>query len=172
MNDAAKWAYLERAPRRDATHPSIRRLATMLMHAAQLSHPPSLPVQRMRFVQLAFTVARDWIRYEIDSDRVGREDIAGFTRQPKPDDPVDALFRGVDDCDAKSRLFAALCLAQGVQARIVPHWEHGGLAHVSAAFSTDGATWIPVELTLSRARIGDTAKDIPKETETGKWQTT
>ena len=171
MSDAVKWQYLQGTPQKDATHPAIKRLSWLLMEAARSSHAPSLAVVRLRFVQLVFTVARDWIRYEIDTDRVGHEDISGFTRAEKPDDAVDALYRGVDDCDAKARLFCALCLAQGVQAQIVPHWEHGALAHVSAAFSADGATWVPVELTLSRARLGDVAKDIPKET-TGKWQTT
>lgn len=172
MSDLEKWRYLDAAPARDATHPIIKRLASMLMEAARLSRPPTAAVLITRFADLAFAVARDWIRYETDTDRIGGEDIAGFTRPETADDAVDALYRGVDDCDAKARLFVALCHAAGVQARTVPHWQGDRLAHVSAAFSSDGANWIPIELTLKRARLGDNAGNIPKEVETGTWQTT
>jgi transglutaminase-like putative cysteine protease len=172
MNEQAKWSFLEHAPAGDARHPIIRQIAVSFWTAVQCSAPQSITIARRRFADLAFTVARDWVRFETDTDRLGHEDIAGFTRDARADDAVDALRRGVDDCDAKARLFVALCIAGGVQAHMVPHWQAGQLAHVSAAFSEDGATWVPVELTLSRARAGDTARTIPRETETGKWQTT
>jgi transglutaminase-like putative cysteine protease len=167
-----KWSFLDAAPARDAQNPALRQLAAALMWAVRLSRPPNRGELVIRYAEVCLTVARDWIRYETDTDRVGHEDIAGFTRAARPDDAVDALWRGVDDCDAKARIFVALCLAGGVQARMVPHWHAGQLAHVSAVFTKDGTAWIPVETTLTRARIGDTPTTIPKETETGKWQTT
>lgn len=169
--EGEKWKYLQAAPARDAGHPVIRHMAALLRELVQMSRPSSETIARIRYADLALTIARDWIRYETDTDRTGGEDIAGFTRPATRDDAVDALWRGVDDCDAKARLFVALCLAGGIEADTVPHWTNDRLAHVSGAFSADGATWLPVETTLTRARIGDTQETIPKETETGKWET-
>lgn len=169
--EGEKWKFLDAAPARDARHPMIRQIAAGIWDLVKLSRPSSTSIARVRFADLALTISRDWIRYETDTDRVGSEDIAGYTRPATPDDAVDALWRGVDDCDAKARLFVALCLAGGIEARTVPHWRNDQLAHVSGAFTSDGATWIPVETTLTRARLGDTQETIPKETETGQWQT-
>jgi len=119
------------------------------------------------FLHLAHALARDGIRYRRDIERVGAEDIAGLTRPENQNDPVDALLRGEDDCDAKARLFVAVCLAAGRPARMVDWWRrtaHGTemLAHVSAEAFLD-RRWLPVELTLARARLGDRGNDVPRE---------
>jgi transglutaminase-like putative cysteine protease len=171
MSDIQKWFFLEHAPSRDAGDRRIRDIAHQFRQASG-GNP-------RRFAQLALTVARDWVKQLTDTDRVGGEDIAGFTRDPMPDDAVQALVRGYDDCDAKARLFVALCLAGGIPARMVPYWERPGeplkprgeptekLAHVAAEVYLNGA-WIPVETTLARARLGELGTYVPKES-TGRW---
>src|SRR5690606_35191080 len=110
------------------------------------------------YAKLALALARDGIRYLRDTARVGGEDIAGFTREPSPTDAIDALERLADDCDAKARLFCALCLAcpEQIPARMWPLWmgppgEH--LAHVAAECWL--GAWLHAEPTLARARLGE-----------------
>lgn len=153
-DDRAKWRFLEAVPREDATNAGIRYVAKTLWLAA---------FRRPRtFAVLAAALARDGIRYQLDTDRVGDEELGH---------PFEALWRGVDDCDAKSRLFCALCLAIGIPCKMVPGWRGERLQHVSAAVELDGK-WEPVELTLARARIGDTPATVPREKATGKWKRT
>lgn len=163
-----KWEFLRRAPFRDAIHPEIQARSAALMRAAGSN--------KIVFAQLAQALARDGVRYATDTARVGAEDIAGFTREPTDDDAVEALRRGADDCDAKARLFCALCIAQGVPAAMADHWKpthwaQGAerLAHVSANVQI-GESWYPVELTLSRARLGERGEQVPKEAD-GTWRT-
>lgn len=166
MTPQEKWAFLRDAPSGDAHNPMLRRLAGHLW-AASFDNP-------WKFATLAQTVARDWIKQVTDTVRIGREDIAGLTRMPQPDDAVDALVRGVDDCDAKARLFVALCRAVGLAANVVPWWtktEPPDLAHVSAEVLL-GSKWRPVELTLSRARLDELGTDVPFEKKDGKWKLT
>lgn len=170
LNDEQKWEYLRGIPGSDAEHPQIRALATHLRAASGYS--PT------RLAQLCMTVARDWIKQTSDVNIRGGEDIAGLTRPPSADDAIDALRRGDDDCDAKARLFVSLCLASGLLARMVGRWRNcpvsemtpngRTLIHVSAEVHLDGK-WQPVELTLSRARLGEMGETVPKELD-GKWR--
>lgn len=165
--DLEKWRFLERVPLQDSQHPKVRAMAADLMRAA-LGSPRV-------FAMLCAARCREGIRFVRDTGRVGHEDIAGYTRAPRPDDAIDALERGADDCDAKARAFCALCLAGGLRARMMPLWDETDegtiLAHVYAAVSVDGRNWIPCELTLTRARIGDWPKEVPREKD-GKWSRT
>lgn len=171
MNDEDKWSYLEQIPEVDSHHPRIRSLADILTLAANGN--------TIRYAQLAMTIARDWIRQTSDVNRTGGEDIAGLTREPRSDDAIDALKRGEDDCDAKARLFVALCLAGGIPAKMAGKWTKAPisestpngrtLVHVSAEVQLNGKLW-PVELTLSRARLGETGESVPKEIDTGHWR--
>jgi len=157
-----KWAYLLAAPHADVRSPELRRRARALAIAA--GDRPHI------YVALAAALARDGIRFVRDRDRTGAEDIAGYTREPGPSDAVDALVRGEDDCDAKARLFVALCLAMGIRARMAPIWtDDGRLQHVYAEVRLDGA-WQPVELTLARARVGDDPFGVPFEKGTTSWK--
>lgn len=164
MSAQEKWRFLSDAPKGDARNPQIAELAKHLWRAAYGN--PS------RFASLAQTVARDWIKQVTDTVRVGQEDIAGLTRTPTPDDAVDALRRGIDDCDAKARLFVALCLAVGVPAEVVGWWSKSDvpdLVHVSAKVHLSGR-WRPVELTLSRARLDELGTSVPFEKGTKTWK--
>lgn len=152
-NQIAKWKWLQAAPRQDMRSPLLKRISAALMLAALGS--------KERYAYLALALARDGIRFQIDTDRVGREDLG---------DPLEALMRGVDDCDAKSRLFVALCLLAGIHAVMMPLWEKNNLKHVYAAVRLNGK-WYPAETTLSRARLGDWPRNVPKESD-GKWART
>lgn len=156
-----KWRFLVAAPILDSRHPRIRAMAGMLWECA---------CGRVRaFAELAHCLARDCVTYTRDTARVGEEDIAGYTRTPSKNDAVDALVRGTDDCDAKARLFVAICLARNVPARMEPLVNRAGmLQHVYAAVRLDGE-WLPVETTLRRARIGDAPRSVPFETGTREW---
>ncbi len=159
IDDNSKWLALEEIVNSDAKNPKLQEIANHLWEAAL--HRP------MCFFALAQALARDCIKYTSDINQFGHEDIAGVTRSPEPDDAIDALTRGKDDCDAKARLFVALCLARGFQAKLEPHWHDGLLKHVSALVNHGG--WIPVETILTRARLGDTPDSVPVEKDTGKW---
>jgi len=167
-SDNEKWDFLRDIPQTDRWHPLIMRLAANLQSAAERNPH--------RYAFLAHAVARDWIHQVGDTERTGGEDIAGFTRSPTLDDAIDALERGTDDCDAKSRLFVALCLAAGIPAQIVPYWKRSDgsvhhemrgapgdvLFHVAARCYV-GGKWLPVELTLARARLGEPGELVPFE---------
>lgn len=160
--DRQKWAELQRLPERDATTEEIQALAGQLN---QLSNG-----NEWRYCILAQCIARDWIRYESDTKRTGGEDIAGITRPYAA--PLEAVDRGADDCDAKARLFAALCLARqrALRANLVPWWDpaDGSLAHVSAIVWIANA-WHHVETILSRARLGESFHCVPAD-ESGEWR--
>lgn len=187
MNDLEKWNFLRFIAATDQWNDDIRNIAKHLLAAAKCCEGP-LTWER-RYAMLAHTVARDWIHQVSDTARTGGEDIAGLTRTPTEVDATDALTRGSDDCDAKARLFVALCLAGGLAARVVPYWKVPGgtttherdsygagappagsqLYHVAAEVFLDNA-WEPVELTLSRARLGERGEAVPLETGTRKWK--
>ena len=152
-SDLEKWGFLRDAPALDAKDYRVRELAAALWVAAD-ANPRA-------FAILAQAYCRDVIVYMTDTEQFGSEDIA-------PAGQVgDVIGRQVDDCDAKARLFVALCLAEKIPARMVGHWTGGDLTHVSGQVQIAGR-WIPVELTLARARLGDEPAQVPKEV-TGHW---
>ena len=167
QEERAKWDFLQAAPERDAGDTMIKGIAQHLLAISYLS-----PFPDWCFAQLALALVRDCIRYQLDTDRVGREQIDGFT------DPwASAILpfqRGVDDCDAKARMFVALCLAAGLDAEMVPRWRGQRLAHVWGRVKVKGPgeslpRWYNAETILRRARLGDVSDKVPKEIETGRW---
>lgn len=162
-----KWEFLRDAPARDAKTPEIVSLAKHLWGPAVRSPWPD-----WCFANLALALARDCVLYQLDTDRVGREQIDGYT---DPQGPADIdLIRGVDDCDGKARFFVALCLAGGVSAAMVPRWTGPMLAHVYGSAWLKGPKdteprWWFAETILRRARLGETSDTVPREPDTGKW---
>jgi hypothetical protein len=162
-----KWKFLEQAPTNDAQTDEIRELCALIGAIARRSAHPE-----WCFCSLALALARDCIAYQLDTDRVGREQIDGYT---DPQGPADLAFtRGVDDCDAKARFFVAICLAGGFQSEMVPRWKGEQLSHVYARVFCRGPSdqqkrWWFAETILRRARLGDVAEQVPKELETGNW---
>ena len=164
--DEMKWKYLQSVPAIDATKAEIQELAAVLDSIAKRSH-----WRDWVFAQLALALVRDCILYQLDTDRVGREQIDGLT---DPRERADLPFvRGVDDCDGKARMFCALCLAGGVRAEMVAGWKDDRLGHVYArawlAGPHTGPRWWYAETILRRARLGEQSPKVPKEIETGKW---
>lgn len=160
IDDQHKWQLLQEVCITDSKNPKIIRMAEILWELSQS--------QPIRFFKLALAVARDGIEFESDIKQFGHEDIAGVTRPPEPDDAIDAYTRGHDDCDAKARLFVALCLAAGFNARLWPLWKHGVLQHVAAEVEFQGR-WLHAETIVSRARLGEMHTDVPKEPN-GQWK--
>ncbi len=156
-----KWALLQEMPAIDSKNADLQRMSKIIWELAG--------GKAIRFLKLALAVARDGITFESDIKQFGHEDIAGVTRHPNPDDALDAYYRGHDDCDAKARLFVALCLAAGFDARLWPLWKGDELSHVAGEVYY-GGQWIHAETILSRARLGEMHTDVPKEPTTGKWK--
>lgn len=156
-----KWTLLQEMPAIDSKNEHLRHMADLIW---ELSGNRPLV-----FFKLALAVARDGIRFESDIKQFGHEDIAGVTRHPEPNDALDAYIRGSDDCDSKARLFVALCLARGFEARLWPLWKGDQLSHVAGEVRHNGR-WIHAETILSRARLGEMHTEVPKEPTTGKWK--
>lgn len=166
-DDLRKWGFLEAAPKRDALTAEVIELARRIGTVASLT-----PTADWCYANLALALVRDCIAYQLDNERMGREQIDGYTDPPVS--PLLPLARGVDDCDAKARLFVALCLARGLDAQMVPRWKGPRLSHVYARVYLRGPRnvaprWWFAETILRRARLGDVAENVPKELETGKW---
>lgn len=160
ISDQEKWKLLQDVCILDSKSPRIIKMSKMIW-GLSMSNP-------LRFFKLALAVARDGVTYESDIKQFGGEDIAGVTRPPEPNDAIEAYERGYDDCDSKARLFVALCLAAGFNARLWPLWKHGVLQHVAAEVEFQ-KRWIHAETILARARLGDMHTDVPKESD-GKWK--
>lgn len=160
ISDVEKWNLLQEACIVDSKSSKIIKMAKMIWGLAQ-----SRPI---RFFKLVLAVARDGIEYESDIKQFGHEDIASVTRFPNSGDAIEAYERGHDDCDAKGRLFVAICLAAGFNARLWPLWKHGQLKHVAAEVEFEGR-WLHAETILSRARLGEMHTDVPKEPN-GRWK--
>jgi transglutaminase-like putative cysteine protease len=161
INSQEKWKLLQEMPLIDSRNEHLRHMADLVWELS--GH------RVMRFFKLALAVARDGISFASDLKQFGHEDIAGVTRHPEPNDALDAYIRGKDDCDSKARLFVALCLARGFNARLWPLWKNGELSHVAGEVEHNGK-WIHAETILSRARLGEMHTDVPKEPTTGKWK--
>ncbi len=160
ITDEHKWQLLQDVCVVDSKDPRIIKMSKLIWELS-LSQP-------IRFFKLCLAVARDGIEYESDIKQFGGEDISGVTRPPEPNDAIDAYTRGHDDCDSKARLFVALCLAAGFNARLWPLWKHGALRHVAAEVEFHGK-WIHAETIVSRARLGEMHTDVPKE-RNGQWK--
>jgi transglutaminase-like putative cysteine protease len=156
-----KWRLLKEMPAIDAKNEHLQHMAALIWELS--GHRP------VRFFKLALATARDGISFASDIKQFGTEDIAGVTRHPEPNDALDAYIRGSDDCDSKARLFVALCLARGFNARLWPLWKGDQLSHVAGEVEHNGK-WIHAETILSRARLGEMHTEVPKEPTTGKWK--
>lgn len=175
--DTAKWEFLRDAWRADMGQPLVRQVAAHLWAA---SLPGPVAARPRRFAVLALAYCRDVVRYQSDTERTGGEDIAGWTGQtssdvaggPKHDRELDdTIRRGTDDCDAKARLFVALCKVVGMTAEMLDVWNGGTLEHVRARVLL-GQEWWTAEPTLERSRLGEAPPDIPREqigAQKGRW---
>jgi transglutaminase-like putative cysteine protease len=156
-----KWDFLREAWREDSRLPAVQVIAKGILVGCFANWH--------RFAKMALAYARDGIRYEGDTPRIGGEDIAGFTR---PGSLEGDIRRGSDDCDMKARTFVALCRAVGLEAEMLPLVELTAagavLAHVRGRVNINGK-WYTGEPSLARARLGELPADVPREQSDGKW---
>lgn len=79
-----------------------------------------------------------------------------YVRDPKREVLEDAsvtLCRGFGDCDAKTRVFVALCRACGIRAREHPVRPDQDFPHIFAEVFLRGQ-WLPVDPTILNSSIG------------------
>lgn len=69
------------------------------------------------------------------------------------EDAATVLLRGYGDCDAKSRVFVALCLASGIAARGLPVRVDDGFPHIAAEVYI-GGQWQKADPTILNSAIG------------------
>lgn len=168
-NDRAKLRYMRRKAAEAARDPWIVDLAS------RLTRPYPADAWRDR-VNAIFRFVRDGMRYQRDPGR--REQIAH---------PRVSLERGYGDCDDKTMAFVALCRAIGIEADAWPLWKGDELVHVQQAArwpgserltnaqsgaevldGPAGAGWIVSDATIAGAELGQDARLVPRNPETGK----
>jgi transglutaminase-like putative cysteine protease len=144
----AKAAYMARPTEDDASDPIVRDWARQFRR-----------VPEERRAEAILRLCQDCLRYERDpawhdggGNRHGIELL---------DSSAVCLHRGYGDCDAKARLFVALCLACGLHAAIEPVFRgKAGFPHVRARVLVEsreaGAppTWQVADPTIVNSGIG------------------
>ncbi len=128
-----KAAYMQQGAERDAHAPLVRAWASQFLQGRDSR---AIADAILSFCQLSIDYVNDPGVEILDSASV-------------------AIVRGFGDCDAKSRLFVALCLACGIPARIQPRFREGGkrFPHVLAAVQLDNC-WYEADPTIINSRIG------------------
>jgi hypothetical protein len=66
---------------------------------------------------------------------------------------LDTLQRKQGTCSEYANLFIALMRCQGIPARFVHGFVHGGMYHAWAEFYLEGAGWIPVETQMGQVGV-------------------
>lgn len=141
-NGWEKACYIDGCARLEQNQRAVREAARPLATITD-------PLERARALQRWI---RDRVRYV--GDPGGREELA---------DCATILGRMHDDCDGKARLFVAMALALGYEARIRPVFRGEEFKHVQAEVRWPGSIaiplagpdgWIPVELILEGVELG------------------
>ena len=103
----AKARYMSKAARHDAEDPILLGWARQFLPLPRHQRAAAI----LRFAQRCIRYERDPAWYDAQGNRHGIELL---------DSAATGLHRGYGDCDLKSRIFVALCLACGVAADIDP----------------------------------------------------
>lgn len=157
--DVRKLEAMRTGARRDAQRAEVIELASSLAR-------PFPPDAWASFAEQIHAFARDGIRYQHDPDR--REQLEDARR---------VLREGRADCDGKARLAVALARSLGMEAEVWPVWKGPILAHVLAAYRWPGSRtypgarrdgWVPGELTIKGAALGQDPRAIAPNPETGR----
>lgn len=129
------------------------------------------PIQRLapRFMTLPLERRADAIHAHV-------RDSIGYQRDPnRQEELADAgaiLSRTYDDCDGKSRVFVSLCLACGLDARIMPVYRGANFSHVQAQVRWPGSCsdaradadgWILAELILRGTPLGSGVETLRRD---------
>lgn len=126
-----KARYMLEQSIRDANLPAVRQWATVFSRLREQERPAAI----LYFVQWGIDYVRD----------PGREVL---------EDAAVALLRGYGDCDAKSRLFVALCIACGIPARGLPVRPEDDFPHILAEVFL-GGRWLRADPTILNSAIAD-----------------
>lgn len=175
-NDIEKAGFLDAEASLDARHPALEALARSIVG----------PWRDYRTAaDLLFRWVRDRIAYRPDRPWALR-DASGITRHGVEEfaDSMTIVRRQYDDCDGKERLFVALVRSLDMpdfKAAIRPVFIGGQFKHVQAAVNFPGSRacdfrhvdadgWVPAEVILKRAALGELPEDVPREAD-GSWKT-
>ena len=145
--EKARW--LDGAARLDSLTVPVRRFAARFVAAYKHAADRARAIQRW---------VRDHVRYTKDAPRMAGAMGEEFASSE------DILRRLTDDCDGKSRLFVALCLAAGLEARIRPVFKGPHFVHVQGEVRWPGSSaepqampggWMLAELIVRGVNLGD-----------------
>jgi hypothetical protein len=136
--DKAQW--MQEGAERDASDLDVIAWARWLA--------PFEGTPEREHVRILFRFVRDAIRYTKDP---GEEVLDGSAV---------VLARGYGDCDAKARLFVALCLASGINARIDPVFRGNSFPHVRAVWM-DGDLLVVVDPCIINSDVGELPRGAP-----------
>jgi transglutaminase-like putative cysteine protease len=125
-----KAQYMKRASAQDVTLRPIQRWARIFRELPYEDRAPAI----LKFCQYALDYVRDPKREVLEDSAV-------------------TLLRGFGDCDAKSRVFIALCLACDVPARSYPVRPEADFPHVLAEVFWRG-NWQKADPTILNSEIG------------------
>ncbi|MBK9266183.1 MAG: transglutaminase domain-containing protein [Polyangiaceae bacterium] len=126
----AKAQYMKRASAEDVVLDAVQRWASVFRQLPYDDRAPAI----LKFCQYALEYVRDPKREVLEDSSV-------------------TLKRGFGDCDAKSRVFIALCLACDVPARSYPVRPEADFPHVLAEVFWRGA-WHRADPTILNSEIG------------------
>lgn len=125
-----KAEYMSRESIQDARLPRVRAWAKTFLRLPPSERAPAI----LQFVQ-----------YGIDYVRDPGEEVL--------EDADVVLERGYGDCDAKERLFVALCNAVGIPAKGHPVFRGERFPHILADVWI-GRRWVPADPTIQNSSIG------------------
>lgn len=129
-NNLAKARYMEAGSLHDVDLPEVQRWAAVFMRLPA----PERPAAILKFCQYAIDYVRD-------------------PRREVLEDAAVTLSCGYGDCDAKTRVFVALCRACGIAARERPVRPEADFPHIFAEVNINGR-WRPVDPTILNSSIG------------------
>jgi transglutaminase-like putative cysteine protease len=128
--NAEKAEYMTREAVADARLPAVQRWARVFLR---------LPLSMRAAAILHFA------QYAIDYVRDPGEEVL--------EDAATVLERGYGDCDAKERVFVALCVACGIPARGHPVFRGARFPHILADVQVNGR-WVAADPTIQNSEIG------------------
>ena len=125
-----KARYMANGSARDVYSPEVQRWAAVFNRVPMNDRPAAI----LKFCQYAIDYVRDPKREVLEDASV-------------------TLCRGFGDCDAKTRVFVALCRACGIRAREKPVRPDQDFPHIFAEVFFRGR-WQPVDPTILNSSIG------------------
>lgn len=129
-SNLAKARFMAAGSVKDVELPEVKRWAAVFSQLPIQERPAAI----LKFCQYAIDYVRDPHREVLEDSAV-------------------TLLRGYGDCDAKARVFIALCRASGIPAREHPVRPDQDFPHIFADVFVNGQ-WQPVDPTILNSSIG------------------